>query len=131
VNGGVLAPVSVMGVWNANEVSNTARYVENVAPMAHDPAIQSALTDKITKQATAHIQVQALANQAAGDLASRGLARVATLLRNFSGSLAGAVGGFIRSAVARIVASPTAAKAWVQVNQVAHAELVKAYPDRG
>ena len=33
----VLAPVSVLGVWAANQVSNTDRYVANVAPLIHEP----------------------------------------------------------------------------------------------
>ena len=48
VIGCVLAPVSVLAVWAANEVSNTGRYVATMEPLVHDPAIQNALTDKIT-----------------------------------------------------------------------------------
>ena len=48
VIGCVLAPVSVLGVWTANQVSDTSRYVANVEPLVHNPAIQNALTDKLT-----------------------------------------------------------------------------------
>ena len=65
VLGCILAPVSVIAVWTANQVSDTNRYVENVAPLIHEPAVQSALTDKITTQINAQIHVQALTNQAA------------------------------------------------------------------
>ena len=34
VLGCVLAPLSVLGVWTANQVSNTSRYVANMAPLA-------------------------------------------------------------------------------------------------
>jgi hypothetical protein len=50
VGGCVLAPVSVLAVWTANQVSDTGRYVANVAPLIKDPAIQNALTDKLTTQ---------------------------------------------------------------------------------
>ncbi len=46
--GCILAPVSVLAVWTANQVSDTNRYVANVTPLIQDPAIQRALTDKIT-----------------------------------------------------------------------------------
>lgn len=131
VLGCVLAPVSVIAVWTANQVSDTNRYVQNVAPLIHEPAVQSALTDKITAQINAHIHVQALTNQAADALSSKGLTRVGTLLHTFSGSLAGAVGGFIHTQVAKIVASPQVANLWVQVNRNVHAQLVKALSGQG
>ncbi len=43
VAGCVLAPVSVLAVWTANQVSDTSKYVANVAPLIKDPAIQNAL----------------------------------------------------------------------------------------
>jgi len=131
VLGCILAPVSVLAVWTANQVSDTNRYVENVAPLIHEPAVQSALTDKISNEINAQIHVQALTNQAAATLKSKGLPRVGTLLQTFSGSLAGAVGGFIHTQVGKIVASPQVATLWVQVNRTVHAELVKALSGQG
>jgi hypothetical protein len=131
VLGCILAPVSVLAVWTANQVSDTNRYVENVAPLIHEPAVQSALTDKITLEINSRIHVQALTNQAAAALKSKGLTRVGTLLQTFSGSLAGAVGGFIHTQVAKIVASPQVANLWVQVNRQVHAQLVKALSGQG
>jgi hypothetical protein len=131
VLGCILAPLSVIGVWTANQVSNTNRYVENVAPLIHDPAIQSALTNKITAEITSRVKVQALTNQAADTLSSKGLTRVSTLLHAFSGQLAGAVNGFIHTEVAKIVASQEMANLWVQLNTRVHASLVKALSGQG
>ena len=39
--------------------------MENVTPLIHEPAIQAALTDKISAQINAHLPIQALTNQAA------------------------------------------------------------------
>ena len=113
VLGCVLAPVSVLAVWTANQVSDTNRYVQNVAPLIHDPAVQSALTDKISTEINTRLNVQGLTNQAADALTSRGLTRVGTLLHTFSGQIAGAVSGFIHGQVAKIVASPQVASLWV------------------
>jgi hypothetical protein len=131
VLGCILAPVSVLAVWTSNQVSDTNRYVENVAPLIHDPAVQSALTDKITNEINARIDVQARTNQAAAALKSKGLTRVGTLLQTFSGSIAGAVDGFVHTQVAKIVASPQVANLWVRVNRRAHAEVVKALSGQG
>ena len=126
VVGCLLAPLSVFAVWTANQVSNTDRYVANVEPLIHDPSVQRALTDKITAEIDARLNVKGLTEQAAGALTQRGLTRVGSLLNNFSGQLASAVYGFIHTQVAKIVASPQVANLWVQVNRQVHAQLVKA-----
>ncbi len=131
VIGCLLAPVSVLGVWAANQVSNTDRYVANIEPLIHEPAIQNALTDKITIQITKHLNVVGFANQAATALTSRGLPRVGTLLKTFAPSLASAIAGFIHTQVHKIVTSPAIANAWIQVNRVAHAQLVKVLSGQG
>ena len=131
VVGCILAPLAVLAVWTANQVSNTSRYVANVAPLIHQPAIQGALTDKITPEITSKLNVQGLTNQVATELNSRGLPKIATLLHSFSGTIAGGVAGFVHSAVAKVVASPAAAKIWTQANQAAHAEVVKALSGQG
>jgi len=126
VLGCILAPLSVIGIWTANQVSNTNRYVENVSPLIHEPAIQAALTDKISAQINAHLPIQTLTNQAADTLTSKGFTRVGTLLHSFSGSLASAVQGFIHTQVAKIVRSPQVANLWVELNRRVHAQLVNA-----
>jgi hypothetical protein len=131
VLGCLLAPLSVLGVWTANQVSDTNRYVTTMTPLIHDPAIQRALTGKITNKIVAEINVPALADQTAAQLNQRGLPRAATLLDNFSGSIAGAVQGFVHNSVAKIITSPAMANAWVQVNRVGHQQLVAALSGRG
>jgi hypothetical protein len=122
----VLAPVSVVAVWTSNEVSNTSRYVQTVSPLISSPAVRSALTDRITTVVTGKLHVQTLAHQAAAQLSARGFTRLGGLLSSFSGSLAGAVNGFIHSTVAKVVASPVVARLWVQGNTIAHTQMVKA-----
>ena len=131
VLGCILAPISVIGIWTANQVSDTNRYVENVSPLIHEPAIQAALTDKISAQINAHLPIQALTNQAAATLTSKGFTRVGTLLHSFSGSLTSAVQGFIHTQVAKIVKSQQVANLWVELNRRVHAQLVKALSGQG
>src|SRR5580700_1081601 len=70
--GCVLAPISVLGVWTANQVSNTDRYVANMEPLVHEPAVQNALTDKITAQITSQLNVTSYTDQAAAALNGKG-----------------------------------------------------------
>jgi hypothetical protein len=131
VIGCLLAPLSVLGVWSANQVSDTSRYIANIEPLIHEPAIQNALTDKITNQITSHVNVTAYLNQAATALSSKGLPRVGTVLKTFAPSISSAVAGFIHTQVHKIITSPRFANAWIQVNTVAHAQLVKALSGQG
>jgi len=131
VIGCLLAPLSVLGVWSANQVSDTSRYIANIEPLIHDPAIQNALTDKITNQITSHVNVTSYVDQAAALLTSKGLSRVGTLLKSFGPSISSSVAGFIHTQVHKIVTSPRFANAWIQVNTVAHQEIVKALSGQG
>jgi hypothetical protein len=131
VVGCLLAPLSVLAVWTANQVSDTGRYVANVAPLIHDPAIQNALTDKITNEVTSNIHVIAYTDQAAALLTSKGLPRVGALLKSFAPSISSAVTGLIHSAVHKLVTSQQFARAWVKANTVAHKVLVMALSGQG
>jgi hypothetical protein len=131
VLGCLLAPVSVVAVWSANQVSDTNRYIENIEPLIHNPAVQGALTDKVTVAITSHLNIVGYTNQAAALLNSKGLSRVSTLLKTFGPSIASAVAGFIHTQVSKIVTSPQFANTWIQVNTTAHAALVKALSGQG
>jgi len=126
VLGCLLAPIAVVGVWTANQVSDTNRYIENIEPLIHQPSVQNALTDKVTTAITAHLNVAGYTNQAAALLTSKGLPRVGTLLKTFAPSIASAVNGFVHNTVHKIVTSPQFANAWIEVNRVAHQTLVQA-----
>jgi hypothetical protein len=131
VIGCILAPISVVAVWTANQVSNTNRYIDNIEPLIHDPAVQGALTDKVTVAITSHLNITGYTNQAADLLTSKGLPRVGTLLKTFGPAIASSVAGFIHSQVSKIVTSQQFANTWIQVNTTAHAELVKALSGQG
>ncbi len=127
----VLAPVSVLGVWAANQVSNTDRYVANVTPLIHEPSIQHALSDKITAQITSRLDVPALVSSTSAQLSSAGLPRLSSLLSNFSGPIASGINNAIATVVARVVASPAVATLWVKANTIAHAGVVKVLSGQG
>jgi hypothetical protein len=131
VIGCLLAPVSVLAVWAANEVGNTSRYVATMEPLASNPAIQNALTSKITTEITTRLNVTSYADQAAAALSSRGLPKASALLKSVAPSIASGVTGYIHGEVRKIVTGPRFARAWVQANTVVHQELVKALSGQG
>jgi hypothetical protein len=131
VLGCVLAPVAVIGVWAGNEVSDTGRYVATVEPLIHDPAIQNALTDKITNEIMSQVNVTGVVNQASSQLQSRGLTRISSLLGTFGPQITSAVTGFVHSTVHTVISSQAMATAWVQVNTIAHSAVVKLLSGQG
>ena len=131
VLGCVLAPVAVIGVWAGNQISDTDRYVANVSPLIGEPAIQGALSTRITSAITTQLDVNALVNQAAGQLSKSNVPRLSTLLKNFSEPISSGVNGLVGTTVARVVASPAMARVWVQANRTAHAGVVKVLSGQG
>jgi len=75
--------------------------------------------------------VTGVTNQAADLLTSKGLPRVGTLLKTFAPQISSAVAGFIHSTVRKIVTSPQFANTWIQVNTVAHQQVVQVLSGQG
>jgi cytochrome c-type biogenesis protein CcmH/NrfG len=71
VLGCVLAPISVIAVWSANQVSDTSRHVASVSPLISQPAVRSALTDRISTAVNDQVDVQGITKLAAAQLSSR------------------------------------------------------------
>jgi hypothetical protein len=127
VIGCILAPISVVAVWTKNLVTDTDRYVATVQPLASDPAIQSAIADRITAEIFTHLDVAGVTNQAVDALAERGLPPlVANQLQALSQPLSSGVQSFVRDEVGKVVASDAFANAWTTANRTAHQALVAA-----
>jgi hypothetical protein len=131
VLGCVLAPVAVLGVWAANQVSNTDRYVANMAPLINEPPIQRALSARITNEITSRLDVKTLTTQAATELRQAHLPRLSSLLTTFSGQIVSGVNSAVAAGVSRAVASPAMATVWTQANRVAHQGIVKVLSGQG
>jgi hypothetical protein len=131
VLGCVLASVSVVGVWGAEQVSNTDRFVANMQPLIHEPAVQSALSTRISTEIENRIDVPGLVSTASSQLAAARLPRLATLVQSFSGQIVSGVNSAIHTAVSRAVASPAVAALWVTALRTAHTGVVKVLSGQG
>ena len=117
----------MVAVWTKNLVTDTDRYVATVAPLASDPAIQSAIADRITAEIFKHLDVAGITNRAVDALADRGLPPlVATQLHALSEPLSSGVESFVRTEVGKVVASDAFVNAWTTANWTAHQALVAA-----
>ena len=121
----MLAPLSILATWAHDEVSDTDRYVETVAPLADSPEVQAAVTTRLTARIVGLIDVQAVTKDAIDALQQRGLPpRAVASLTALTPPLAAGVESFVNNQVRRVVASDAFADAWAQANRVAHNQMV-------
>src|SRR6478609_2044387 len=69
---GILLPSAVTAVWANRLISSTDRYVQTVAPLSQDPALQANITDRITVEIQKYVDVQTLTEQALTALGNNG-----------------------------------------------------------
>lgn len=127
----VLACVSVVGVWVKSQVFDTDRYVETVAPLADDPAVQQMVTQRITNEIFSHLDIEKLTSETFTALQQTLPPRVGERLPALAGVAASGVESFVHDQVSKVVASPAFADAWVAANRAAHDQLVKTLSGEG
>jgi hypothetical protein len=129
----VLAPLSVASVWARSQVTDTNRYVETMAPLAQDPAVQQAITNNLTNVVFQYVDVEGITNQAVAALTDRGVVppAVATQLQALAVPLASGVRSFTQDRISQVVQSDAFAQAWEQANRAAHEQLVAALTGQG
>jgi hypothetical protein len=127
----VLAAVLVTGAvttrFARSQLLDTDRYVENVAPLATDPAIQEAIVNRITTELVNAIDVPALVQQAAQ---ASDLTRAPAIATLISGPLSDWLEGFIRDRVSAFVHGERFANLWATVNRVAHGQITDILTDQ-
>ncbi len=122
---GLLAPLAIVAIWAEDQISDTDRYAETVAPLASDAAVQGAIADRITTEVFERLDVEAVTQEAVDALEQRGLPpRAATNLSALATPLANGVEGFVNDQVLRLVQSEEFRQAWVAANRAAHDEVV-------
>jgi hypothetical protein len=127
----LLAPVSVVAVWAKSQVFDTDRYVQTVAPLADDPAVQRMVTQRITVEIFSRIDVEGLTSDAITALQSALPEGVGQNLQALSGVVADGVQSATQDQVGNLVASSAFADAWVAANRAAHDELVATLSGEG
>ncbi|MEU5040012.1 hypothetical protein [Streptomyces griseorubiginosus] len=123
----LLAMLSVVAVWANSIVQDTDRYVKTVGPLASDPDVQKAATNRITTAVLAQIDVDALVKQLTDAASAKGVPpQAAKLLGNLDGPIESGLKQLVSGTVERVVTSSAFEKVWVNGNRRAHAALDKA-----
>ncbi|QNN52807.1 hypothetical protein [Nocardioides mesophilus] len=123
----VLAPLSAVAVWANAQISDTDAYVQTVAPLAEDPAVQSAVADKVTVLIFDNLDIEQITTDALNTLAEQPNVppRAAALLPGLAVPITDGVKSFTRDQVGAFVASPQFARIWEEVNRAAHTQVDK------
>lgn len=116
----VIAPVTLVARYARNQVLDTDKYVATVAPLAEDPALRAAVTDRVTTRLMDRIDVESLAREALDALTERGVPDVVTSL---AVPIADQVEGYVHDQVGSFLATQTFADLWEQANRAAHTQV--------
>ena len=106
--------LAVPGIWARRNFLNTDRFVDRVGPLIDDPAVQAAVTFRVTEELMTIVKPEELFEEV---LPERG--------RLLAVPLANAVEGFVRGRVESFVASDRFERLWVGAATIAHRAAVK------
>ncbi|MFI9046924.1 hypothetical protein [Streptomyces sp. NPDC053427] len=128
----VLAPLSVVAAWVDSQISDTDRYVQTVSPIGKAPAVQNALTNRVTDRVVSYIKTDEITAALTRALQKVGAPPVVV---DRSGALAGVLKGgatsVVHGVVNKVVTSDQFEKAWDIANRRAHAAVVNVLTGEG
>ncbi|MEV7928638.1 hypothetical protein [Kitasatospora sp. NPDC088264] len=128
----LLALLSVIAVWTNSIVGDTDRYVATVAPLAGNPDVQAALTDRVTSEVLAQIDVKAVVNELSQAAVQQGAPpELGKLIGGLSGPITSGLTQLVSTTVNKVVTSDQFATLWVDANRVVHSSLDKALTGKG
>ncbi|MEU1039482.1 hypothetical protein [Streptomyces sp. NPDC005907] len=128
----LLSVLSVVAVWADSMVEDTDRYVDTVAPLAEDPAVRTAVTNRATKAILDRIDVKALVAELSSAARQDGAPpALAKLIGELDGPIENGLKELVSSTVHRIVSSPAFATLWTDANRAAHSTMDKALTGKG
>ncbi|MFD6288508.1 hypothetical protein [Streptomyces sp. NPDC060205] len=122
----LLAPLAVVSAWVQDTVSDTDRYVETVAPLASDPAVQKVVINRLTARVVEQVDVEAVTASLTKVLADADAPpRVVAGAEALNGPLTSAVRTVVRRNVERVVTSDLFQQVWEGANRRAHAAVLR------
>ncbi|MEU2832508.1 hypothetical protein ABZ667_28240 [Streptomyces lavendulae] len=128
----LLALLAVIAVWTNSIIGDTDRYVATVAPLASDPDVQAAVTNRVTSEVLAQIDVKALVNQLSQAAVAQGVPpELGKLLGGLSGPITSGITQLVSGTVSKVVTSDQFATLWADANRAVHSSLDKALTGKG
>ncbi len=113
VLGALLLPLAALTVWTRNQVLNTDRYLETVAPLSNDPAVIDALTNRISTAIEDQLDVKAVVEE-----------KLPENLKILAAPIASGADSLIASVTSKALNSKQFDTIWVTANKDGHDVLV-------
>ncbi|MFF1872063.1 hypothetical protein [Kitasatospora herbaricolor] len=128
----LLALLAVIAVWTNSIIGDTNRYVATVAPLASNPDVQAALTNRVTSEVLAQIDVKAVVDQLSQAAVEQGAPpELGKLIGGLSGPITSGLTQLVSTTVNKVVTSDQFATLWVDANRAVHSTLDKALTGKG
>lgn len=105
--------VTAPAAWTYRTLFDTDAFVDRVTPIGFDPAVTPVLSDRLTTQIFALVDVEAIVADA---LPPRG--------QILAGPLTGGIEDFVREKVDEVLSSDRFRDRWIQANRFAHTQIV-------
>jgi hypothetical protein len=113
----LLFPIALTAYWGQRTLTDTARYVATVAPLAQDPTVKEAVGDKLTAVLVAQIDAQQRVSELLQDNPR---------LQPLAGPIAVAVNNLVGQTVTKVLDSDQFDQLWVTVNTKLQQALIAA-----
>lgn len=128
----ILVPLSVLTVWVHDIALDTDRYVETVAPLASNKAIEDAAVNRAVQAVNVRFDAKQFTTNVADWLQSQGLPpAAATAVKGFAPQLESAVDSAVEKIARRFVESDRFETIWTDVNRAGHSAVVHALTGKG
>lgn len=130
----LLAVGGVTARFVRSQLLDTDHYVQTVAPIASDPAVQAQVIDTATGAIIDGLDVEQATADALDGLASAAPnlpPRVADTLPSLAPAIAGQIENLVHTQVTKVVEGPKFADFWVEANRAAHRNLVTVLTGEG
>ncbi|MEZ0093605.1 hypothetical protein [Streptacidiphilus sp. EB129] len=118
----VLAPLCVVAVFARSEITDTTRFVATMSPLASNPAVQDAASNRITDLVVQQLDVPSLVAQASQALAgTRVPPKAAAALQGLlAGPVTNGVTSLVHTVSQKVVTSSAFATVWTGAIRTAH-----------
>ncbi|MFD3842226.1 hypothetical protein ACFWWC_39170 [Streptomyces sp. NPDC058642] len=121
----LLAPLAVAAAWVQDTVSDTDRYVETVAPLASEPAVQEVVINRLTNRVVDNVDVAAVTDSLSKALQESGASpRVVAGAESLEGPLRSAVRSVVDRTITRVITGDAFQQVWEGANRRSHAAVV-------
>ena len=121
----LLAPLSLVATWAHEQITDTDRYVATVGPLANDPAVQAAISARVSEEIQSHLDIATVTKDSLSALARQDFVpdSARAFLPGLSVPLTNAIEGFVSSRVDALIHSSQFEQAWILANRQAHQQL--------